>query len=124
MNLLAHYKAGITYLFLQLKIMFFMSCEIISALEKYIKLFEDKGLCRICGKNVTFSEEGIVAICLQLNEVDALPYETVIDVLTGLTNCSLPDFVKLFDFHLQQAKVKAIDTDTHEGNTPEQVKII
>ena len=47
----------------------------------------------------------------------ALTCEMVIDVLTGLTNCSIPDFMKLFDFFLQQAKVKAIDTNTHEENT-------
>ena len=53
-------------------------------------------------------------VCLQLNEVGDLPYETVIDVLTGLTNCSVPDLVKLFDFLLQQAKMKALDTDMKE----------
>ena len=49
----------------------------------------------------------------------ALPYETVIDVLMGLTNDSLPNFVKLHDFLLQQAKAKALDTDTHERNSLE-----
>ena len=53
----------------------------------------------------------------------ALPYKAVINVLTGLTNCSVLDFVK-FDFLLQQAKVKVLDTDSHEENTLEQVKAI
>ena len=53
-----------------------------------------------------------------------VPYETVIDVPTGLTNCSVPDFAKLFDFLLQQAMVKALDNDTHEGNMLQQVKAI
>ena len=65
-----------------------------------------------------------MAICLQLNEVDALPYKTVIDELTGLTNCSVPDFVKLFDFLFQQNKMKALNTDTHEGNTLGHIKTI
>ena len=69
-------------------------------------------------------EKEIVAVFLWLNEVGALLYEIVIDVLTCLTNCSIPDFVKLFDFLLQQCKSKAFDTDTHERNTLEQVKII
>ena len=54
----------------------------------------------------------------------ALTYETVIDVLTDLTNSSVPNFVKLFDFLIQQVKVKALDTDTHQGNTLEQVTVI
>ena len=62
-------------------------------MNKFIKQYEDKGVCKSYGKNV----------CLWLNEVHALLYETMIDVLMGLTNCSLPDFVKLFDFLLQWA---------------------
>ena len=37
-------------------------------------------------------------MCLWLNEVGALHYETMIDVLIGLTNCLVSNFVKLFDF--------------------------
>ena len=43
--------------------------------------------------------------------------ESVIGVLKGLTNCSVPDFVKQFDFLFQQAKAKALEADTHEGST-------
>ena len=95
-----------------------------NALKKYLKLFEDKSLCRICGKNVTVAEKEIVAACLQLNEVGVLTYETLIDVPTGLTNYSVPDCVKLFDFLLHQAKVKALDADTHEGNIFKQINAI
>ena len=52
----------------------------------------------------------------------ASPYEIVIDVLTGLTNCLVWDFMKLFDFILQQAKVNALSTNTHERNMLEHVK--
>ena len=50
-----------------------------------------------------------------------LPNEKVNDVLTSLTNSSMPD---LFDILLQLAKTKALDTDTYEGRTLEQVKTI
>ena len=59
--------------------MFVMSQDTNNALKKYLKLFKDKGLCRIHGKNMTVAEMEINAVCLLLNEVDALPYETVID---------------------------------------------
>ena len=54
----------------------------------------------------------------------ALPDETEIDVLTSLRNYSLPEFVKLFDFLLQQVKTKVLENDAHEDRTLEQVMII
>ena len=85
-DLPAYYKGGVTYLFLQLKVMFFMSHDTINALKKYLNLFEDKGLCRIHGENVTVAEKEKVAVCLGLNEMGALTYEMLIAVLAGLTN--------------------------------------
>ena len=66
----------------------------------------------------------ILTVCLWLNQDGAFTYETVIDVLTGLTNCSVADFVKLFDFLLLQSKLNALDTDIHEDNTFKQIKAI
>ena len=59
----------------------------------------------------------MMAVCLSLNEVGALPYETVVDVIADLANSSVTDFMKLFDFLFEHAKVKALDTDTHEEDT-------
>ena len=101
-----------------------MSQDTINVLKKYLKFFENKGLYRICCKNVMAAEKEIVAVYLQLNKVNAFIYETKINVLTGLTNYSVSDFVKLFEFFLQKANTKALDNDTHEGNTLEQVKTI
>ena len=47
----------------------------------------------------------------------------MIDVLTGLTNSSVPHFI-LFVFVLQQANAKALEFDTHWSSTFEQVKTI
>lgn len=124
-NLPADCKGGVTYLYLQLRIMFHMSRDTITALKKYLKLFEEKGLRRIRGENVVVAEKEINAVCTRLNEVGALPEETVVDVLEGLTNCSVPDFTKLFDFLLQAARVNALDLDeANKGDTLAQVKQI
>ena len=45
-------------------------------------------------------------------------------MLIGLTNFSVHDFMKLFDFLLQQAKANALDTETQKKHTLEQVKTI
>ena len=75
---------------------------------RYLKLFEYKGLHRICGKNVTIAEKKIVAVHLWLNEVGALPYETVINVLTGLTNCSVHDLWSCLNFYCSKPRWKPL----------------
>ena len=44
MSLPAAFKGGVTYLFLQLKIMCHMSRDTVTALKRYLKLLEEKGL--------------------------------------------------------------------------------
>ena len=46
--------------------MFFMSQAIVNALKKYVKSFDNKGLCRIHGENVTVAEKEIVGVCMPL----------------------------------------------------------
>ena len=67
-----------------------------------------------------------LAICVRLNEVNALPEETVVDILTGITRCSVPEFTKLFNFLLQDARENALDIDgiSSQDDTLAQVKII
>ena len=99
-DLYAHFKGGVSFLFLQLKIMFFMPCSTVDALRKCLKVFEDRGLCMICGNNVTVTKREIVVICLLLIEVGAFHHETVNDILRSLRYYSMSDIVKLFDFLL------------------------
>ena len=54
----------------------------------------------------------------------ALSSKTVIDVLSGLTQCSVPDYAKLLNLMLQQAKAEALDTNDHEDRTLKQLKAI
>ena len=67
-----------------------------------------------------------LAVCVRLNEVNALPEETVFDILTELTCSSVPELTKLFDFLLQDARANALDIDgmRSQDDTLAQVKII
>ena len=49
-----------------MKCMFFLSHDIINALRKYLKLFEDKDLHNVCVENVTIAKKDVVNVCLQL----------------------------------------------------------
>ena len=100
-NLPNNLKGGVTYLYLQLCVMFYMSHDTINALKKYLKTFEEKGLRRIRGENVTVVEKEINAVCARLDENNALPEEIVVDVLTRLIHCLVPEFVEFFKFLLQ-----------------------
>ncbi len=50
-----------------------MSRDTITAIKKYLKYFEEKGLRRIQGENVVIAEKEIVAVCTCLNKVNVLP---------------------------------------------------
>ena len=81
-SLPAAFKGGVTYLFLQLKVMFHMSRDNVTALKKYLKLLEERGLRRYPGENMARLQKEALAVCVRLNEVNALPDETVVDILT------------------------------------------
>ena len=49
----------------------------------------------------------MVFLCHRFSEFFLFPDKTVIDIFAGLTNGSMPDFVKLLVFHLQQANAEA-----------------
>ena len=79
----------------------------------------------ICGKNVTVAEKEINIVCSCLDEIGVLPEDMVIDVLNGLTNCSISEFTKLFDFMLQATHVGVLDLDTDlDDNALSQIKMI
>ena len=88
-----------------------MSCDTITALKKYLKIFKEKGLYGMCGKNVTVVEKEINVVCSLLNEMGALPEETADNVLNKLTHCSVTKLTKLFDFMLQAARVDVLNLD-------------
>ena len=103
MSLPATFKGGVTYLYLQLKVMFHMTWDTITALKTFLKKIEEKGLLRYPNENMARLQKEVQAVCVCLDEVGTLPEETVIDILSGLTHWFVPEFTKLFDFLLQNA---------------------
>ena len=87
-----------------------------------MKIFEEKGLTRIWGENVALVEKELVTVCTRLYEVGELPDETVIDILTGLTKCSVEQFRKIFDHLLQKEQLALLEHATHPKSTIDRVK--
>ena len=80
-------KEGSLIFFFNWKIMFFVSPDTINALKKYLKLCKGKVLCWIHGQSVAITEKERATTYLWQYDECALSDETVIDVLTDLTNC-------------------------------------
>ena len=53
--------------------MFHMSRDTVTALKNYLKLLEEKGLRRYPGENMARLQKEAIAVCVRLNEVNALP---------------------------------------------------
>jgi hypothetical protein len=90
---LAEYEqGGITYLKIALDEMFTMSDMVIMLLQHYLKQFAQEGIAKVTNKDVCVCSEQLVAVCMRLAEVDALPQESIGFILEGLTHCSVPEF--------------------------------
>ncbi len=60
---------------------FFMPCDVINALNNFLKIFESKGLTWIQGKNNSVITNQLHITVVSLDEVGALPDETYGDIL-------------------------------------------
>ena len=78
-------QGGVTYLYLLLRCLFFLSRDTVAALKTFLSLFRDKGLRRYKGENVVVAQREIDAVCSRLDEVGDLPKETPLDIIEGLT---------------------------------------
>ena len=78
------YRGGATYLYFLLRVLFHMSRETVNSLKGFLKRFESKGPGLVRGENVAYLEKQVVGVSTWLEEANALPDETVVDVLTGL----------------------------------------
>ena len=101
-------QGGVTYLYLLLRCLFFLSCDTVAVLKKFLSLFRDKRLRRYKGENVVVAQREIDAVCSRLDEVGELPKETPLDIIEGLTLCSVPQFADIFRWMLQAARAKGM----------------
>jgi hypothetical protein len=90
---LADYKqGGIKYLNMALDMMFMMSNMVIMLLQRYLKQFAQEGIAKVPNKDFCVCSKQLVAMCMRLAEVNALPQESIGFILEGLTRCSVLEF--------------------------------
>ncbi len=55
----------------------------------------------------------LMAVCSRLAEAKELPQERPVDLLTGLTLCSVDEFKTLFEHKLQVPKAESLEGNHH-----------
>jgi hypothetical protein len=91
-----HQQRGSVYLKLIYDVVFNMTKPIICVLQNWIKGLAKHGLHKIPGKNVRTLYKAAWNISKRLHEVDALPSDAAMDILTGLTKATNDDFTRPF----------------------------
>ena len=93
--------------------LFGLNRDTTASLINFLKLFHNKGLRRYQGENVALARKELLAVCKRLCEAKELPQETPVDILHGLTLCSVDEFKTLFEHKLQQAKAHSLEGNMH-----------
>ncbi len=77
-------------------------------MRKFLQMFVIKGLRMYKGENMVLASKELMAICRRFYEAREFPVETPLDILTGLSFCSVPDFQSMFEHRLQTEKCAAL----------------
>ena len=107
------FHGGITFAWILCNKLFGLNRDTVASLVNFLRLFRNKGLRRYQGENVALARKELLAVCSRLCEAKQLPQETPIDILTGLTLCSVDQFKTLFEHKLQQSKVDSLQGNIH-----------
>ena len=120
-------QGRITYLKIAFDKIFNMRNAVIASLHDFIQNFSEYGISNIPNKTFLALTQKMTALYEHLDEDKALTYKNPLHVLTGLTRCSVTDFVGNFDLMINTEHVKQMEYDgatVDEMNTLERVKHI
>jgi hypothetical protein len=83
-------QGGVTYIKLALDKMFTISNTVVATLQGFFENFSKDGIAKVPNEDVCVATEQIIAVPERLAKVSALPSECTIQLLEGLTKCSIP----------------------------------
>ena len=112
-NLEDGFRGGVTFAYILCRKLFGLNRDTTASLVSFLKLFLNKGLRRYQGENVSLARKELLAVCSRLAEAKELPQETPLDILHGLTLCSVQEFKTLFEHKLQQTKSASLEGNKH-----------
>jgi hypothetical protein len=105
-------QGGVTYIKLALDEMFTIRKPVVTTLHGFFENFSKDGISKVPIKDVRVATEQLVAITERLAEVAALPCECTIQLLKGLTKCSVTVFRQTFSHLLVSVRLRQLCTLT------------
>jgi hypothetical protein len=105
-------QGGVSYIKLALDKMFTISNTVVATLQGFFENFAKFGIAKIPNEDVCVATDQIVAIAERLAEVSALPSECTIQLLEGLTKCSVTVFRQTFSHLLVSERLRQLCTLT------------
>ena len=90
--------------------MFYVTQDVVTALQDWLKTTAQDGLTKIPGENVAVLTAQIDAVCERLAENKKLTGKTPVLVLTAFTKCSVKQFTGPFELILNSERVKNMGT--------------
>jgi hypothetical protein len=105
-------QGGVTYIKLALNKMFTISNTVVATLQGFFENFAKDGIAKVPNEDVHVATERIVAVAERLAKVSALPSECTIQLLEGLTKCSVTIFRQTFSHLLIGERLRQLCTLT------------
>ena len=105
-------QGGVTYIKLALDEMFTISNTVVATLQGFFENFAKDGIAKVPNEDVRFATEQIIAVAERLAEVSALPSECTVQLLEGLTKCSVTVFRQTFSHLLVGERLRQLRTLT------------
>jgi len=96
--------------------MFNMSDIVITSLQDFFKSFARNGVAKFPNENVALLVQQINAVADRLAEAGALPRDTPLNLMTGFTKYSVPEFVGPFTLLLNTERVQQLENSAERHN--------
>jgi hypothetical protein len=103
---------GVTYIKIALDEMFTISNTVVTTLQGFLENFAKDGIAKVPNKDLRVAMEQIVAVAERLAKVSALPCECTVQILEGLTECSVTIFRQTFSHLLVGERLRQLHTFT------------
>jgi hypothetical protein len=111
-NLSLFEQGGVTYIKLSLDKMFTISNTVVTTLQGFFENFSKDGIAKVPTEDFRVATEQLVAIAERLAEVSALLCECTVQLLEGLTKCSITIFRQTFSHLLVSEHLRQLPTLT------------
>ena len=109
----------ITHLKIEFNEIFNMRNVVITSLHDFINNFSKDGIAKVPKGNVSSLTQQMIVFCERLYEAKALPHNTPVHLLTGITRNSVTEFFGLFELILNTERVRHMESDGEKFNNQE-----